>query len=53
MKAVRRGEIDYKTFCERVLDAGCAGYHVHIAGKRVVYYGRSGNSPIEYFAGSR
>jgi uncharacterized protein YbcV (DUF1398 family) len=51
--AVQRGEIDYRTFCERVLDAGCVGYHVHIAGRRVVYYGRSGDSHVEWFPGTR
>ena len=53
VKAIQKGEINYKTFCERVLDAGCVGYHVHIAGKRVVYYGRGGDSHTEYFPGTR
>jgi uncharacterized protein YbcV (DUF1398 family) len=49
VKAIQHGEIDYKTFCERVMDAGCVGYHVSIAGRRVVYYGRTGDSHVEYF----
>ena len=53
VKAVQKGEIDYKTFCERVMEAGCVGYHVSIAGRRVVYYGRTGDSHIEYFPGAR
>jgi uncharacterized protein YbcV (DUF1398 family) len=53
VKAIQKGEIDYKTFCERVMDAGCVGYHVHIAGQRVVYYGRSGDSHVEWFPGAR
>lgn len=53
VKAIQKGEIDYKAFCERVMDAGCVGYHVHVAGQRVVYYGRSGDSHTEYFPGAR
>jgi len=53
VRAVQKGEINYKTFCERVLDAGCVGYHVHISGKRVIYYGRGGDSHTEYFPGTR
>jgi len=53
VKAIQKGEINYKTFCERVMDAGCVGYHVHIAGQRVVYYGRNGDSHTEYFPGAR
>ena len=53
VQAIQTGEISYKAFCERVLDAGCVGYHVHIAGRRVVYYGRSGDSHVEWFPGAR
>ena len=53
VKAIQNGEINYKAFCERVMDAGCVGYHVHIAGRRVVYYGRSGDSHTEWFPGAR
>ena len=53
VKAIQKGDIDYKVFCERVLEAGCVGYHVHIAGRRVVYYGRSGDSHVEWFPGAR
>ena len=53
VKAIQKGEINYKIFCARVMDAGCVGYHVHITGRRVVYYGRSGESHTEYFPGTR
>jgi len=52
VKAAQNGEIDYKTFCARVIEAGCVGYHVHIAGRRVIYYGRSGDSHTEHFPGA-
>jgi len=53
VKAIQKGEIDYRTFCERVLDAGCVGYHIYIAGRRVIYYGRTGDSHTEYFSGGK
>ena len=53
VKAIQKGEINYKTFCARVMDAGCVGYHVSLAGRRVIYYGRTGDSHIEYFPGAK
>ncbi len=53
VRAAQAGTIVYKTFCERAAAAGCVGYHVHIAGKRVVYYGRNGDSHVEWFPGAR
>jgi uncharacterized protein YbcV (DUF1398 family) len=43
----------YKKFCARVMDAGCAGYLVSLLGKRVVYYGRTGEIHTEHFPGTR
>jgi uncharacterized protein YbcV (DUF1398 family) len=43
----------YKKFCARVIGAGCAGYLVSLLGKRVVYYGRSGEIHTEHFPGTR
>ena len=53
VRAVQAGAIDYREFCRRAMDAGCVGYIVSIAGKRVVYYGRTGDSHVEYFPGSK
>jgi uncharacterized protein YbcV (DUF1398 family) len=53
VRGAQAGTIRYKEFCERMMRAGCVGYHVHIAGKRVVYYGRSGDSHVEWFPGAR
>lgn len=39
----------YKEFCRNVKDAGCAGYLVSILGRRVVYYGRTGETHVEIF----
>jgi uncharacterized protein YbcV (DUF1398 family) len=43
----------YKGFCAKVAGAGCAGYLVSLVGKRVLYYGRTGEIHIEYFPGAR
>ena len=53
VRAVQAGKIRYKAFCERVAAAGCVGYFVSIAGKRAVYYGRTGDSHVERFPGAQ
>ncbi|GAA4256532.1 DUF1398 domain-containing protein [Azospirillum formosense] len=53
VRAIQAGTIRYGGFCERVLRAGCAGWTVSILGRRVVYYGRSGDSHTEWFPGAR
>lgn len=42
-------DYSYLAFCERIKDAGCAGYLVSFLGRRVVYYGRTGETHIELF----
>jgi uncharacterized protein YbcV (DUF1398 family) len=43
----------YKGFCAKVAAAGCAGYLVSFTGKRVLYYGRSGETHTEYVPGTQ
>jgi uncharacterized protein YbcV (DUF1398 family) len=43
----------YKGFRAKVVGAGCAGYLVSLAGKRVLYYGRTGETHTEYFPGTQ
>jgi len=43
----------YKGFCAKAKAAGCAAYMVSFAGKRAVYFGRTGETHVEYFPGSR
>lgn len=43
----------YKGFCVKAARAGCAGYVVSLLGKRVLYYGRTGETHTEYFPGSQ
>jgi uncharacterized protein YbcV (DUF1398 family) len=49
VRAVQAGKIQYRKFCEDVIAAGCAGYLVSMLGRRVVYYGRTGECHVEYF----
>ena len=39
----------YAGFCEKVAGAGCAGYLVSFPGRRVVYFGRTGEIHTEHF----
>lgn len=53
VRAVQAGTIRYKQFCRQAMEAGCVGYLVSIAGRRVVYYGRNGDTHVEHFPGPR
>ncbi len=39
----------YPRFCTKVAGAGCAGYLVSFPGRRVVYFGRTGEIHTEHF----
>jgi uncharacterized protein YbcV (DUF1398 family) len=39
----------YKGFCQKVIEAGCAGYVVSFSGRRAVYMGRTADIHVEYF----
>ncbi|UPY36898.1 DUF1398 family protein [Sediminicoccus sp. KRV36] len=39
----------YAGFCAKVMAAGCAGYIVSFTGRRVVYFGRTGETHTEHF----
>jgi uncharacterized protein YbcV (DUF1398 family) len=43
------GTHTYQQFCKKVMAAGCAGYVVSILGRRVVYFGRTAETHVEYF----
>jgi uncharacterized protein YbcV (DUF1398 family) len=53
VRAVQAGRIGYRKFCEDVMAAGCVGYLVSIAGRRVVYYGRTGEMHEELFPATK
>ena len=53
VRAIQRQEIGYREFCRRIGEAGCVGYFVSLAGRRAVYYGRSGDEYVEWFPGAQ
>lgn len=42
LHAIQHGEIDYMEFVRRIMAAGCVGYFVSLAGRKVQYFGRRG-----------
>ncbi|MBB3543828.1 MULTISPECIES: DUF1398 domain-containing protein [unclassified Rhizobium] len=42
-------DYSYKAFSEQAKAAGCAGYLVSFLGRRVVYFGRTAETHIEFF----
>jgi uncharacterized protein YbcV (DUF1398 family) len=53
VRAIQRQEIAYREFCRLIAAAGCVGYFVSLAGRRAVYYGRTGDQHVEWFPGAR
>lgn len=53
VRAIQTGKTKYRAFCRQIMEAGCVGYLVSMHGKRAVYYGRSGETYVEPFPGSR
>jgi uncharacterized protein YbcV (DUF1398 family) len=49
VRAIQQRKIQYREFCERIARAGCVGYMVSLAGRRAVYYGRTGDCYVEPF----
>ncbi len=49
VRASQTRAIGYREFCRRVMRAGCVGYQVSLAGRRAVYYGRTGQTHVEHF----
>jgi uncharacterized protein YbcV (DUF1398 family) len=49
VRASQARTIDYREFCARITAAGCVDYIVSLAGRRAVYFGRTGESYVEPF----
>jgi uncharacterized protein YbcV (DUF1398 family) len=45
-------DYNYVGFNKRVIGHGCAGYFVSFCGRRVVYFGRTGEQHVEWFPGA-
>jgi uncharacterized protein YbcV (DUF1398 family) len=39
----------YRSFCNKVVSAGCAGYIVSFSGRRALYIGRTAETHVEHF----
>ena len=53
IRQAQRGEIMFPEFTRLAMSAGCVGYFVQIAGKRVQYFGRNGDMHTEWFPGAQ
>ena len=53
VRASQSQQIRFQEFCRRAMAAGCVGYLVSLAGRRVVYYGRTGDLHIEHFPAAK
>ncbi len=49
VRSIQAGRIKYGEFCRQIMAAGCVGYLVSMAGRRAVYYGRTGEIHVEPF----
>ncbi|WP_437227626.1 DUF1398 domain-containing protein [Planctomicrobium sp. SH661] len=45
----QRNEHTYLDFIQKTMSAGCVGYFVQITGRRVIYFGRTGDCHVEHF----
>jgi uncharacterized protein YbcV (DUF1398 family) len=50
VRAIGCRELTYLEFCRQLAAAGCVGYYVSLPARRVVYYGKHGESHVEQFA---
>jgi uncharacterized protein YbcV (DUF1398 family) len=48
----QRSGLKYRDFSKRVMGAGVQGYIAFLRGKRVIYWGRGGDSHVEWFPGA-
>ena len=53
IRAVQADQIRYPDFLPRAMAAGTTGYWVYLTGKRVIYFGRKGETHVEEFPRSK
>jgi uncharacterized protein YbcV (DUF1398 family) len=46
---IQQGQINYRDFLFRIMDAGCTHYEVFITGMQTIYFGRDGSQHVERF----
>ena len=52
LQAVIPGKLKYPEFASGCMEAGVVGYIAFIEGKRVIYYGETGDHHVEWFPGA-
>lgn len=52
IRAAQRDEIRYPEFMRRAAAAGTVAYWAEVTGKRVIYFGRTGDMHVEWFPGA-
>jgi uncharacterized protein YbcV (DUF1398 family) len=53
VKSSQAGTINYQQFIELIAEAGTSYYVAYLTGKKVIYFGREGDSRTEHFPGSK
>ena len=51
--ASQAGQIKYREFLRRAMEAGTTSYVVYLNGKRCIYFGRNGDLHVEEFPGAK
>lgn len=51
--AAQQQKINYRTFLDQAIAAGCCWYEVFITGKKVIYAGRNGDQHVELFPSAK
>lgn len=46
---IKNNYLEYKEFLKRIMDAGTASYTIFMTGRKIIFYGRNGDSYIENF----
>ena len=49
IRASQKGEHRYPEFLQKIAEAGCVYYTVHLQGRKAIYFGRHGDFYIEPF----
>ena len=49
LRQSQAGTHSYRQFLEKIMAAGCPGYHVSLLGRRALYFGRTAETYVEQF----
>ncbi|MGE5084689.1 MAG: DUF1398 family protein [Bacillota bacterium] len=46
---IKQNHLEYKEFLKRIMNAGIVNYVIYLKGRKIIFYGRNGDSYIENF----